>query len=106
MGTLPLKNLKWRLLWPFFLSILTIAILSCDTDKSTKIIAEVETYPITLGEFRERLDNLLLHTTQDNAELHEALLQNLIDILVVEATQASNNIRKAYRLIGRAIRIK
>ena len=100
MGKLPPKKKKWRHLWPFLLSLLAIACLNCDSDEGAQVIAEVETYPITLGEFQERLNNLLLHTTQDNAELHEALLQNLIDekALIHEAHQRGYHLTEEYRI--------
>ncbi len=59
----------------------------CQKNNDDTKLARVEEETVLLSEFSERLNNILLHTTQDNADLREALLQNLINekVLITEA---------------------
>lgn len=52
---------------------------SCQKKNDDVVLAMVEGNAVFLSDFRERLSNILLHTTQDNAGLRDALLQNLIN---------------------------
>ena len=61
---------------------------ACQSNKNEKLtLAKVENLSVTLGDFRHRLNNILLYTTQDNAEIRDAVLQNLINekVLIHEA---------------------
>lgn len=81
----------------FFLCIL--AMVDCDQLQEEPALAWVADIPVTLAEYRERLNNMLLHTTQDNAELHEAMLQNLINekVLILEAKKRKYDLAADYQ---------
>jgi len=75
-------------LYRIFLTVLITGLIQCSSEKNRSVIvARVENLTVTSEDFRDRLNNILLYTTQDNAELHADLLQNLIDekVLIYEA---------------------
>ncbi|MBD3290289.1 hypothetical protein GF337_15905 [candidate division KSB1 bacterium] len=76
------------------------SIFTCSEQKQDPVmLARVGSNAVTLSEFRERLSNILLHTTQDNAELRDALLQNLINekVLIQEAVNRGYNQTDEFR---------
>jgi peptidyl-prolyl cis-trans isomerase C len=57
-----------------------LLLVSCNpTTETPPIVARVNQTQITLPEFQKRLNNLLQLTSQDNYEIHEAVLQNIVN---------------------------
>jgi len=103
-----LFNFGWVLIIRIFILIGLILGIHCSSREADQIvIAQVEDLVVTSGEFQNRLNNILLHTKQDNAELHDALLQNLINekVLIHEAKKRGYDQTEEFQFEGKRIEI-
>lgn len=86
----------------FILTPIILILIACEKiGQNQRIIAKVDQTEIPLSEFRQRLDNLRALTPLDNYEIHQAVLQNLINekILITEAYERGFNQTNEYRTI-------
>ena len=96
-----------RIFW-MFVTFLFSGLFHCDSQKNgNHVIARVEDETVTLAEYRERMNNILMYTTQDNAELHDAVYQNLINekVLIHEAKKRGYDQTSDYQIEKKRIEL-